>query len=316
MGTPEFAVPSLDILYKNEYNIVGVVTSVDKPAGRGMKLQHSAVKKYALDNNLNILQPPNLKSEDFKQELINLQPDLQVVVAYRMLPESVWKLPSKGTINLHGSLLPNYRGAAPINWAVINGEQETGLTTFFINENIDTGKILFFEKEKILEKDTAGTLHDRMMYKGADLLLKTVNSIYENNYTPIEQNSLITDLNQLKSAPKIFKENCRINWENNNVQIYDFIRGLSPYPAAFTEIISPLGEKYYFKIFSSEKIYEKHNLKVGKILTDEKKFLKISTTDGYISLKEIQLTGKNRLNIEDFLRGFHINFNWKILNFE
>ena len=300
MGTPEFAVPSLDRLFKAGYDIVGVITAPDKPAGRGMKLTESAVKKYALEKNLRILQPEKLKAPEFIEELRSLKADVQVVVAFRMLPEVVWNMPPLGTINLHGSLLPQYRGAAPINWAIINGEKETGVTTFKLQHEIDTGNILLQEKIKIEDDETAGSLHDKMMEIGADLLLKTINELEKGTLKEVPQNSPLTiDYSPAKHAPKIFTETCEIDWNKNVEEIYNLIRGLSPYPAAFTHLN---GKK--LKIFSAEKEMTKPGEKPGSYITDHKTFLKFAATDGFISLKEIQLEGKKRMGIEDFLRGW------------
>ncbi len=307
MGTPDFAVEALKELIDNNYNIVGVITSPDKPAGRGRKLNISAVKKYALLNNLTILQPKNLKAPEFTTELEKLNADLQIVVAFRMLPEIVWNMPRYGTFNLHASLLPQYRGAAPINWAIINGEKETGVTTFFIEHKIDTGNILFNEKVNIDYNDTAENLHDKLMSLGAKLVTKTVDKIIENDYLQTEQNKLISEDIVLKPAPKIYKNDCKINWDKKGENIYNFIRGLSPYPCAWTEF-----ENINTKTIVSAKIYfaefekTKHNETIGSLVSDSKKYLKVAITDGYISIKNIHLAGKKRLNIEDFLRGFNL----------
>lgn len=298
MGTPEFAVPSLNKLYEAGYDIVGVVTAPDKPAGRGMQLSESAVKKYAVENNLSVLQPEKLKDPVFIETLQSLNADLQVVVAFRMLPEIVWNMPPLGTINLHASLLPQYRGAAPINWAIINGEKQTGVTTFKLQHQIDTGNILLQEKIPVADDETAGSLHDKMMYTGAQLLLQTIRQIENGTIQEMVQPST-ADLSVLKSAPKIFNETCEINWNQPVDKIYNLIRGLSPYPTAFTYL-----DEKKLKIFSSEKEKTNESNEPGKILTDHKTFLKFCATDGYISLKEIQLEGKKRMNIQDFLRGY------------
>lgn len=298
MGTPEFAVPSLNKLYEAGYDIVGVVTAPDKPAGRGMQLSESAVKKYAVENNLSVLQPEKLKDPVFIETLRSLNADLQVVVAFRMLPEIVWNMPPLGTINLHASLLPQYRGAAPINWAIINGEKQTGVTTFKLQHQIDTGNILLQEKIPVADDETAGSLHDKMMYTGAQLLLQTIRQIENGTIQEMVQPST-ADLSVLKSAPKIFNETCEINWNQPIDKIYNLIRGLSPYPTAFTYL-----DEKKLKIFSSEKEKTNESNESGKILTDHKTFLKFCATDGYISLKEIQLEGKKRMNIQDFLRGY------------
>ncbi len=297
MGTPDFAVPSLDILLQNGYDIVGVITATDKRAGRGNKLQQSAVKKYALEKGLNILQPKNLKNADFQAELAALKAELQVVVAFRMLPAAVFEMPPKGTINLHGSLLPQYRGAAPINWAVINGETESGVTTFFIEQKIDTGEIIYQAKVPIAETDTAGDLHDALQEVGAKLLLKTVNAIRDGNHPKTKQ---ILE-GEPKKAPKIFKEHCEINWQQPTETIYNFIRGMSPYPTAFAYL-----DGKSLKIFSSAKIIGEHDYEAGIWVSDGKTFLRAATTDGFIDLKEIQLQGKKRMMVDAFLRGYHL----------
>lgn len=299
MGTPGFAVPSLNKLYKAGYDIVAVITAPDKPAGRGLKLNESAVKKYALEKNLKILQPEKLKNPKFITELASLKADVQVVVAFRMLPEAVWNMPPLGTINLHGSLLPQYRGAAPINWAIINGEKETGVTTFKLQHAIDTGNILLQEKIKIDENDTAGSLHDKMMETGADLLLKTIGQVASGDIKETGQPTITASGEALKHAPKIFTETCEINWDGNVNNIYDFIRGLSPYPTAFTFLN---GKK--LKIYQAEKEITLSTSEPGSIITDRKTFLKFSANNGYIILKEIQLEGKKKMIIEDFLRGW------------
>lgn len=303
MGTPQFAVPSLNKLYEAGYNIVAVVTAPDKPAGRGMQLTESAIKKYATGKNLRILQPEKLKDPEFIKELRALNADLQVVVAFRMLPEIVWNMPPKGTINLHASLLPQYRGAAPINWAIINGEKQTGVTTFKLQQEIDTGNILLQEKIEISPDETAGTLHDKMMETGAELLVKTVNELTEGNLTEVAQpSSPEGKVRELHHAPKIFTETCEIDWNKNVDDIYNLIRGLSPYPAAFTFL---QGKK--MKIYLSEKEKNTSCNEPGKLFTDNKTFLKFSGNDGFISLKEIQLEGKKRMYIKDFLRGWRQN---------
>lgn len=300
MGTPEFAVPSLNKLYEAGYDIVAVVTAPDKPAGRGMRLTQSAVKKYALEKNLKILQPEKLKNPSFIEELQSLKADVQVVVAFRMLPEVIWNMPPLGTINLHASLLPQYRGAAPINWAIINGEKQTGVTTFKLQHEIDTGNILLQEKINIADDETAGSLHDKMMIAGAELLLKTINQLEAGTLQEIAQSNV--SVSPLLHAPKIFTETCEINWNNEVNEIYDLIRGLSPYPAAFTFL---QGKK--LKIFSAEKELSNEANEPGEIFTDHKSFLKFAAKDGFISLKEIQLEGKKRMNITDFLRGWRGN---------
>ena len=300
MGTPEFAVPSLDKLLQAGYNIVGVITAPDKPAGRGMNLQQSAVKKFALQNGSKILQPDKLKAPEFVEALKALNADLQVVVAFRMLPEAVWSMPPMGTINLHASLLPQYRGAAPINWAIINGEKETGATTFKLQHQIDTGNILLQEKIEIGEDETAGELHDRIKETGADLLVKTVNGLAEG--TVKETPQLWSDRvgqTRLKLAPKIFTEDCKINWANSVDEVYNLVRGLSPYHAAFTLLNSKT-----LKIYKANKEITPPTIGASEFETDKKTFLKFACSDGYISITELQLEGKKRMNVEDFLRGF------------
>ncbi len=299
MGTPEFAVASLDILVQNGYDVVGVVTVPDKPAGRGQQLQQSAVKKYALEKGLTILQPEKLKDENFINELRALKAELQIVVAFRMLPEVVWNMPPLGTYNLHGSLLPKYRGAAPINWAVINGETESGVTSFKLKHEIDTGNMLFQAKAPISKTTTAGELHDSLMHIGAELMLKTVKAIEGGNFELKPQ-----DDTQSIHAPKLFKETCKINWSNKCESIYNLIRGLSPYPAAFTEFVDKNGQTVGIKIFSSEIEETKHNDTNGTVITDGKSFLKVACSNGCISVKELQMAGKKRMGIEEFLRGF------------
>ena len=296
MGTPEFAVASLDKLAQAGSNIVGVITAPDKPGGRGMELQQSAVKKYALEKGLHILQPEKLKNPDFLTELKNLQADLQVVVAFRMLPEVVWNMPPMGTINLHGSLLPQYRGAAPINWAIINGEKETGVTTFKLQHEIDTGDILLSEVIPITAEETAGELHDKMKEVGAELLLNTVQGLAAGD---LEEKPQPATNSSLKHAPKIFSETCNIDWNKSTAEIYNLVRGLSPYPAAFTFL-----EEKKLKIFKAIKGNTTPAKTPGEIETDKKTFLYFTTADGYISIQELQLEGKKKMSIEDFLRGY------------
>jgi methionyl-tRNA formyltransferase len=305
MGTPVFAVESLRKLHENNFNIVCVVTAPDKPAGRGQKLKFSEVKEYSLQNNLKILQPSNLKDESFINELKSLKPDLQIVVAFRMLPKIVWELPKYRTFNLHASLLPQYRGAAPINWALINGERKTGVTTFFIEEQIDTGNIIFQKEVDIQKNDNAGTLHDKLMYAGADLVVETVKAIKNNSYNLIPQMVISKNLSELKTAPKIFKEDCKINWNKSLAEINNFIRGLSPYPAAWTEIVDKENNTIIsIKIFDCEVFYIDHNFDKMYIETDNKNFLKIFLPEGYISILSIQVSGKKLLKIKDFLIGY------------
>ncbi len=302
MGTPEFAVASLKKIIDSDFEVVGVITSPDRPAGRGRKIQFSDVKNFALENNLNLLQPTNLKDETFISELRDLNADLFVVVAFRMLPKIVWAMPKHGTINLHGSLLPQYRGAAPINWAIINGEKQTGVTTFFINEKIDTGKIIDKQTVDIEQNDSAGVMHDKLMNVGAKLLSKTISQIKNGSYSETEQDTLINETT--KEAPKIFKETCKINWQNELIEIYNFVRGMSPYPAAWTEIIDDKNKKYTLKILESKIELENHRLNSGEIFTDNKQYIKVSVKGGFLYLLEIQLQGKKKLKIKEFLNGF------------
>ena len=302
MGTPDFAVASLEKIAEAGHDIAAVVTAPDRPAGRGQKLQFSAVKEAALKLRIPVLQPEKLKSEDFISELKKLNADLFVVVAFRMLPEIVWNMPKKGTINLHGSLLPQYRGAAPINWAVINGEKETGVTTFFIRHEIDTGNILQHHKTEISETDNAGTIHDKLMAAGADLLVDTIDKLEKNTLTAQPQEKFIGN-QELKHAPKIFRETCRINWNKSTNEIFNLIRGLSPYPAAWTDLKNQNGETINFKLFETEKD-NSHKGKPGHFYTDGKNLLRIYTSDGSLLIKSLQQAGKKRMTIEEFLRGF------------
>ena len=305
MGTPDFAVESLRALVEGGYNIVGVITMPDKPMGRhGSVLQASPVKQYAVSQGLPVLQPEKLKDEAFLDELSALQADLQIVVAFRMLPEVVWNMPRLGTFNLHASLLPQYRGAAPINWSVINGDTETGVTTFFLTHEIDTGKIIRQKRLPIAETDDVGTVHDALMAMGSGLVVETVDLILEGKVDAIPQESFYKDPSELRPAPKIFKDTCRINWQQPVKKIYDFIRGLSPYPAAWTEIVSPEGVRTVLKIYQTEKRLENHQLPVGTICTDKKTYIDVAVEDGYLRLLSLQLAGKKRLSIADFLNGF------------
>ncbi len=301
MGTPEFAVASLDALLNSEHQVVGVVTVADKPAGRGQQLSTSAVKDYAVRHQLRLMQPVKLKDEAFVEELKSLNADLFVVVAFRMLPELVWTMPPLGTINLHGSLLPKYRGAAPINWAVINGEMETGVTTFFLRHEIDTGSVIQQTVIPIYEEDNAGAVHDRMMIIGAQTLKETVDLIAQGKATPISQDDMIAAGSQVLHAPKIFKEDCKIDWSLSVNQIHNKVRGLSPYPAAWTV----LGDKTA-KIFSGKKIEESHSNPIGSLQSDGKKYLNIACSDGYYSITELQYEGKKRMGVEEFLRGWRM----------
>jgi methionyl-tRNA formyltransferase len=303
MGTPDFAVASLDALIKNGYNVVGVVTAPDKPAGRGQKLQQSAVKIYATEHQLPVLQPEKLKDETFLTELKSLNPDLQIIVAFRMLPEAVWKLPVMGTFNLHGSLLPRYRGAAPLNWAIMNGDSESGVTTFLLKQEIDTGNILFWEKVAVTPDQTVGELHDQLMVIGAGLVLKTADALAEGNVVPVSQENLEIDVSRLH-APKIFKEDCRVDWNLETSVIHNKIRGLSPYPTAWTELSAPSKDNISLKIFRTKSEYCQHRNEPGTILTDQRKWMKIACSNGYLWVNDLQLAGKKRMGIEEFLRGF------------
>lgn len=299
MGTPDFAVPSLQILHEAGYNIVGVITSTDKFGGRGGKqLIESAVKKYAVKHQLKVLQPKNLKAPAFVEELRALQADIQVVVAFRMLPVIVWNMPEMGTMNLHGSLLPKYRGAAPIHWAVINGESETGVTSFFLKHEIDTGDMLFQEKLAIGENETTGDIHDRMMHLGAQVVLKSIQAVETGEYTLLEQdNSLVT------KAPKLFTEHCEIDFRQSTATVHNFIRGLSPYPAAWTTL-----EGQKLKIFRTTKdLSTPVNVDPGQFISDNKNFIKVATKDGFVEIHELQIAGRRRMNVKDFLNGFEFS---------
>lgn len=307
MGTPDFAVATLKALIEAEANVVGVITAPDRKAGRGMKLQPSAVKKFAIENGLKVLQPTNLKSEEFLEELRSLEATLQIVVAFRMLPEVVWNMPKHGTFNLHASLLPQYRGAAPINWAIINGEKETGVTTFFLQHQIDTGDVIFQEKVPISDDMNAGELHDELMEVGSKLVVKTLEAVESGNCpsTPQENSS------ELKEAPKIFKETCQIDWNRPVDNVYNLIRGLSPYPAAFTTVSNGTDE-LGLKIFQARKTDKGESEKTG-ILSVENGKLFVSCADGWLEIPELQLAGKKRMNTGNFLRGFDLD-NYSIIN--
>lgn len=304
MGTPEFAVESLKRLVEGGYNIVGVITMPDKPMGRhGSVLQPSPVKQYAVSQGLKVLQPEKLKNEEFVAELRSLNADLQIVVAFRMLPEVVWSMPRLGTFNLHASLLPQYRGAAPINWAVINGDTETGITTFFLKHEIDTGEIIDQVRVPIADTDNVEVVYERLMRLGGDLVLKTVDAILEGSVKTIPQEEL-AQVGELRPAPKIFKETCRIDWTIGVKWIYDFVRGLSPYPAAWTELYQEGADPIMLKIFETEKLFCEHSLAPGTIVTDCKTYFKIASSDGYVNVLSLQLAGKKRMEINDFLRGY------------
>ena len=304
MGTPEFAVESLKRLVEGGYQVVGVITMPDKPMGRhGSVLQPSPVKQYAVSQGLKVLQPEKLKNEEFLEELKALKADLQIVVAFRMLPEVVWNMPRLGTFNLHASLLPQYRGAAPINWAVINGETETGITTFFLKHEIDTGEIIDQVRVPIADTDNVEVVYDKLMKLGGDLVVKTVDAILEGNVKTIPQEQLAT-ATELHPAPKIFKETCRIDWNAGVKKVYDFVRGLSPYPAAWTELHQGEAAPMSLKIFETEKIFTPHSLKPGTVVTDRKTYFHIASTDGFLRVLSLQLAGKKRMDVADFLRGY------------
>lgn len=305
MGTPDFAVESLRQLVEGGYNVVGVITMPDKPAGRGHKIQYSPVKQYALEKQLPLLQPERLKDEEFLEALRAWKADLQIVVAFRMLPEVVWNMPRLGTFNLHASLLPQYRGAAPINWAVINGDTETGITTFFLKHEIDTGEVIQQVAVPIADTDNVEVVHDKLMMLGGKLVVETVEAILNDTVKTIPQEEMAV-VGELRPAPKIFKDTCRINWNQPVKKVYDFIRGLSPYPAAWSELVTAEGETVVLKVFESEKVYEPHQLEVGTVLTDGKKYLKVAVPDGFVSLLSLQLPGKKRLKTDELLRGYRL----------
>lgn len=299
MGTPDFAVPSLEILVQNGYEVVAVITAPDKPAGRGLKLQSSAVKVAAERLGLPVLQPEKLKNEDFLNQLRALQADLQIVVAFRMLPEVVWTMPPLGTFNLHASLLPQYRGAAPINWAIVNGETETGVTTFFLQHEIDTGDLILQEKEPIYRSDTAGTLYERLMHKGAKLVLRTVQAIEKGEVKTTPQRQIAGE--ELKIAPKIFKETCEINFQKSAEEVFNFVRGMNPFPTAWTR-----HQGLVYKIYKVVPVHNGNQYQPGQWHTDGKNFLHIGTIDGYVVVEELQAEGKKRMGIAEFLRGNRI----------
>lgn len=301
MGTPDFAVGSLKKILEAGFNVVGVVTAPDRPAGRGRKIQEPAVKQFAVQHKLKVLQPTNLKDEAFLEELKSLDANLQVVVAFRMLPKVVWQMPKYGTFNLHASLLPQYRGAAPINWAIINGETETGVTTFFIDEKIDTGSIVLQKSEQILPDDDAGTLHDRLMVLGADLVVDTCKQIEAGTIARQAQDESM----ELRPAPKIHKDTCQIDWNAKMEDIYNHIRGLSPYPGAWTQLVNA-GKADTMKIFKTEMEQEEHDYTVGKLVI-EKKSLKVAVKEGFISLLELQLPGKRRMQVNEVLNGLNLD---------
>lgn len=297
MGTPEFAVGILDTIIKSNYNVVGIITAADKPAGRGQKIKYSAVKEYALTNNLTLLQPTNLKDETFLTQLKALNANLQIVVAFRMLPEVVWRMPELGTFNLHASLLPNYRGAAPINWAIINGNTKTGVTTFFIDDKIDTGAMILSSETAIASNENAGQLHDRLMQLGSKTVLETLALIKKGNVTTTIQK----DNPEIKTAYKLNKENCKIDWTKSTIEIYNLIRGLSPYPSAWC-FISDKGEEWNIKIHEAKMVLENHNYHIGSLICTKKE-MKIAVKNGFIQVLNIQFPGKKKMNIGELLNG-------------
>lgn len=310
MGTPDFAVETLRLLVENKYNVVAVVTMPDKPAGRGHKIQFSPVKQYALSVGLPILQPVNLKDEAFIEELRSYQAHLQIVVAFRMLPQIVWDMPPMGTFNLHASLLPQYRGAAPLNWAIMNGDKETGITTFFLTHEIDTGRVIQRRSIEIADTDNVGIIHDKLMMMGAEMVCETVDNIIADKVVAIPQEELMTD-EPLRPAPKIFKDTCHLDFTRSVEQLYNQVRGLSPYPAAWCEFVSPEGEAIGVKIFEAARHTCNHNLTPGTVVTDGKKNIEIACEDGYLQLLSLQLAGKKRLSAEELLRGFRLTNDYK-----
>lgn len=309
MGTPDFAVESLKSLMESGKNIVAVVTAPDKPAGRGRNLSESPVKKFALENDLALLQPVNLRDSDFIRHIREINPSLIVVVAFRMLPKAIWEIPKYGTINLHASLLPQYRGAAPINWAIINGENKTGVTTFFIEEEIDTGKILLQKEVQLKDNDNAKTLHDKLSGEGAELLNETVTRILRKELQAIDQKALLKPGMVLHSAPKIYRETCRIDWNQPLNKIHNLIRGLSPLPAAWTELINKEEIVSPVKIFESKTEYSPNSMSAGTILTDGKKYLKVASNEGFLHLLNLQIPGKKQMPVAEFLKGFRLGKN-------
>lgn len=308
MGTPDFAVSSLQAICEAGHHVVGVVTVPDRQTGRGLKVTYSPVKQYALDHNLRLFQPEKLRDPQFQEELRSCNADIFVVVAFRMLPQSVWAMPPRGTFNLHASLLPQYRGAAPINWAIINGEKETGVTTFLLNEHIDEGNILMQQSTPITSDDTAETLHDRLAAIGSKMVVETLQGLADGTLTPKPQTATQT----LKPAPKIFKPDCAICWNQSGQHIADFVRGLSPYPAATMQLIDEKGTPHDFKVYETS-FEPTDGTTVGELVTDQKNTLKIGTRDGFISILSLQLSGKKRISVKEFLRGYNIT-NWKVTN--
>ena len=313
LGTPEFATASLQALLLAKYNIVGVITAPDKPSGRGKKMSESDVKKFAIKQGLKVLQPVNLKDPEFIEEFRNLNANLGIVVAFRMLPQVIWSMPQYGTFNLHASLLPQYRGAAPINHAVMNGETETGVTTFYLKQKIDTGDIIFQEKTHIGKDETVGEIHDRLMEIGSHLVVKTVEAIKLGNPKLIKQSGLLDEKVVIKEAPKIFKDDCQIDWCKPIETIYNKIRGLSPYPAAYTILKHPEGTIYYMKIYKSMVAIADSKYAAGTIKTDNKSFLTIYCNGGSIDILDLQIAGKKRMIIKDFLNGFDMSDVWEII---
>jgi methionyl-tRNA formyltransferase len=301
MGTPEFAVGILDIIIKNNYEVVGVITAADKPAGRGQKIKYSAVKEYAIHHNLNLLQPTNLKDETFLAELQSLNANLQVVVAFRMLPEVVWKMPKLGTFNLHASLLPNYRGAAPINWAIINGETKTGVTTFFIDDKIDTGAMILSKEVEIEPNENAGLLHDKLMLLGSEVVIETLSLIEKQNIETTKQD----DNSEIKTAYKLNRENCKIDWKKPAIEIHNLIRGLSPYPSAWC-LFTDNGEEWNVKIYEAIPILESHALPIGQLLCSKKE-MKIAVANGFIQIESIQFPGKKKMKTAELLNGIQFS---------
>ena len=305
MGTPDFAVGSLRALVEGGYNVVAVVTMPDKPVGRHQsELSQSAVKQYAVAHNIPVLQPEKLKNPDFLEELRSYRADLQVIVAFRMLPEAVWDMPPHGTFNLHASLLPQYRGAAPINWAIINGDTETGVTTFLLDHEIDTGRIIHQARTPITEEDNVETVHDRLRDIGAGVVTQTVDDIIAGNIRPIDQDTLTADT-EIRHAPKIFKDTCRLAFDLPVKCAFDFVRGMSPYPAAWTELVEENGKRTMLKIYATTREETTVAEAPGTVLTDGKTYFKIAFPDGYLALTQLQLAGKKRMTVSDFLRGYH-----------
>lgn len=305
MGTPDFAVETLRLLVERQYNVVAVVTMPDKPAGRGHKIQYSPVKQYALSVGLPILQPEKLKDEAFIEELRSYKADLQIVVAFRMLPQIVWDMPPMGTFNLHASLLPQYRGAAPLNWAIMNGDKETGITTFFLTHEIDTGKVIQRRSIPIADNDNVGVIHDKLMCMGAEMVCETVDNIIADNITAIPQEELMTD-QPLRPAPKIFKETCHLDFTRNVIELHNQVRGLSPYPAAWCEFVSPDENITGVKVFETSIQECQHNKPYGAIITDGKRNIQIACEGGLLDILSLQLAGKKRLSAEELLRGFRL----------